>query len=307
MMRVFDLFWSTVGLALLSPLFLLVAAAIKMGDGGPVFFRQERIGQDGQAFHILKFRTMSMGSDRAGLPITVGQDARITRVGQRLRSWKIDELPQLVNVFRGEMSLVGPRPEVPRYVALYNQDQAKVLLLRPGITDAASIAYRNENEVLRRTEDPEAFYIQNIMPNKIRINLQYAAHATVWTNFKVILATLGLLPPPVRVRQAGDLRAFDRMLLEAPVYLAIGDQPPIEVEAVNISIGGILLKPRPEIALSSTCNLTISHDDLDLVKVIIAGEVIRTDDQGLAIRFSQPMEAEAYKKIEISTRSIGPT
>ncbi len=298
MIRLFDLFWSSVGLVFLSPLFLFVAVAIKLGDGGPVFFKQERVGQNGHSFRILKFRTMTTGADRVGLPITVGQDARITRVGQWLRRWKMDEFPQLFNVLRGEMSLVGPRPEVPRYVAMYSEEQIKVLLLCPGITDAASIAYRHENEVLQQTGDPETFYIQNIMPNKIRINLQYAAHATVWTNFKVILATLGLLPPPVRVRQAGDLRAFDRIPLEAPTQLKSGDRPPSEVQPINISIGGIFLKLSPEIPVGSICELTIFPGGHEADKVIVEGVVIRTDGQGVAIRFSQPLEPETYKAIE---------
>jgi lipopolysaccharide/colanic/teichoic acid biosynthesis glycosyltransferase len=298
MLRLFDLFWSIVGLVLLSPLFLFVAVVIKLGDGGPVFFKQERIGQYGRPFRILKFRTMTLDADQLGLPITVSHDTRITRVGQWLRKWKMDEFPQLVNVLRGEMSLVGPRPEVPRYVALYNQEQARVLQLRPGITDAASIAYRSENEVLRRTEDPEAFYIENIMPNKIRINLHYAAHATAWTSFKIILATLGLLPPPVRVRQAGDLRAFDRSPLDAPTHLAVGNRPSYEVQPVNISIGGILLKPRPEVTVGSTCELTISPESRELDNVLVGGVVIRTDAQGVAIRFSQPLEQETYNIFE---------
>jgi len=306
-MRVFDLFWSSLGLAILSPLFLLVAAAIKLGDGGPVFFRQERIGRHGQPFRIIKFRTMTAGAERVGLPITVGQDARITGVGQWLRRWKVDELPQLINVLLGEMSLVGPRPEVPRYVALYDQEQSKVPLLRPGLNDAASIAYRSENEILRRTDNPEAFYIRHIMPNKIRINLQYATHATVWSNFKVILATLGMLPPPVRVREGGDLRAFDRILMEVPVRLLLEDHSASEVLSRNISIGGILLEPCKAILPGSSCKLIISKKDSDLDKLLVDGEVVRTDGEGMAIRFTQPLEPEAYLKIEESTRSVDPT
>ncbi|MDP1831452.1 MAG: sugar transferase [Geothrix sp.] len=298
MIRLFDIFCSGLGLALLSPLFLLVAAAIKLGDGGPVFFRQARVGWNGQPFRILKFRTMVVGSDRAGLPITVGHDSRITRAGTWLRKWKLDEFPQLVNVLRGEMSLVGPRPEVPRYVALYTEEQARVLLLRPGITDAASITYRRENDVLRRTEDPETFYIQNIMPNKIRINLEYAARATVWTNFKVILATLGVLPPPVRVRQAGDLRAFDRVPLGAPAHLVTGDLPSWEVHPTNISLGGILLKPGPSLPVGSVCELAISPGSHGVDQVATEGVVIRTDQQGTALRFSRPLEERMFKTIE---------
>jgi len=205
MVRCFDGLMALLGLVVLSPVLLLVAAVIKLGDRGPVFYAQQRVGQYGKPFWILKFRTMTAGADQQGPAITVSQDARITRVGTRLRAWKLDELPQLVNVLLGDMALVGPRPEVPRYVALYTQEQAQVLRLRPGITDAASIAYRGENDLLNGSQDPEAFYIQTILPDKIRINLDYAIRATFWTHIRIILATLGLLPPPVPVRQPGDL------------------------------------------------------------------------------------------------------
>lgn len=211
MVRAFDLFWSIAGLAVLSPLFLLVGALVKLADGGPVFYRQERIGRGGVPFRILKFRTMRTDADRVGTLITVGRDPRITPVGAFLRRWKIDELPQLVNVVRGEMGLVGPRPEVPRYVALYTPDQARVLRLRPGVTDVASIAYRYENDLLQGCPDPEAFYVQRILPDKIRINLEYAARASVWSNFKVILATLGLLSPPIAPVRPSEHSASGRM------------------------------------------------------------------------------------------------
>lgn len=298
MNRLFDLFCSTVGLVFLTPLFCVVAAIIKLSDGGPVFFKQVRVGQNGQHFHILKFRTMSPRAELAGLPITVGPDPRITRVGKWLRQWKIDEFPQLINVLRGEMGLVGPRPEVPRYVAFYTEAQAQVLLLRPGITDAASITYRCENEVLSRSENPETFYLENVMPNKIRINLEYAAKATLWTNFQVILATLGLLPPPVRVRQAGDLRAFDRIPFGGPVQVTTGDLPPSEEHPINISIGGILLRPGSSLAVGNVCDLTISPDSHGLDLLATEGVVIRTNDQGTAVRFSQPMKEGALKAIE---------
>jgi|GEM_PF-840821 len=300
MIRLFDLFWSIIGLLLLSPFFIIVAVAIKLGDGGPVLFKQVRVGRNRQHFRILKFRTMSMGEDQAGLPITVGQDARITRVGRWLRKWKIDEFPQLINVLRGEMGLVGPRPEIPRYVSFYSEEQARVLSLRPGITDAASIAYRSENEVLGRSEDPETFYIQNIMPNKIRINLEYAPHATVWTNLKIILATLGMLPPPVRVRPAGDLRAFDRDSLGVPVHLSIGHTHPSEAQPLNISIGGILLQSQSNLSVGRVCNLTISHENPDLEPILVEGVVIRIDDQGTAVRFSRPLKEKEFRSIKKS-------
>ena len=166
--RLFDLFWSALGLALLSPLLLLVALAVKAEDGGPVFFRQVRIGRGGRPFGIWKFRTMVVDAERQGRSITVGQDPRITRIGRRLRATKLDEIPQLLNVLVGEMSLVGPRPEVPRYVDLYTESQRAILALRPGITDLASIKYRNESELLAEAENPDETYIQVLLPDKIR-------------------------------------------------------------------------------------------------------------------------------------------
>ncbi len=192
--RVFDLFWTIPGLVVLSPLFGVIALWIKLDDGGPVFFRQERVGQNGQLFRIWKFRTMVVDAEKRGRPLTVGRDPRITRAGYRLRRYKLDELPQLLNVLRGEMSLVGPRPEVPRYVALYTPEQRRVLDLMPGITDPASIRYRHENELLSQAEDPEKVYVEEIMPEKIRINLDYAQRATIWSDFWVILQTLGFVP-----------------------------------------------------------------------------------------------------------------
>ncbi len=200
--RFFDLFFTLPALLLLLPLFLVVALAIKLDDRGPVFFLQERVGHKGRMFLLWKFRTMipagpapAAASDPAAAapspptpPLTVGEDPRITRAGRRLRRTKIDELPQLINVLKGEMSLVGPRPEVPRYVALYNEEEKPVLELVPGITDPASIKYRRESELLARSPEPEKTYIE-----KIRINLDYARRATLFTDFKVILTTLRLV------------------------------------------------------------------------------------------------------------------
>lgn len=191
--RVFDLFWTVPGLIILSPVFLCIALWIKLDDGGPIFFKQERVGQSGQLFRIWKFRTMVVDAEKHGRQLTVGRDPRITRAGYWLRKFKLDELPQLLNVLRGEMSLVGPRPEVPRYVALYTPEQRKVLDLVPGITDPASIRYRNESELLALSDNPEHTYITEIMPEKIRLNLAYAQQATVWRDFKVILQTLGII------------------------------------------------------------------------------------------------------------------
>lgn len=201
--RTFDLFWSVLGLVVLSPVLALVALAVKLEDGGPVFFRQIRIGIGGRAFRIWKFRTMVVDAERQGRSITVGQDPRITRVGARLRDSKLDEIPQLVNVLVGEMSLVGPRPEVPRYVELYSEAQRAILALRPGITDLASIKYRNESDLLAEAENPDETYVQILLPDKIRLNLAYASRAGIWSDFLVILATLRLFPV-ARIRGGGD-------------------------------------------------------------------------------------------------------
>lgn len=195
MRRLFDLLGAALGLAALLPAFLLIACFIKLSGRGPVFYRQTRVGRGGRLFKIWKFRTMVVDADQAGRLLTVGADPRITRPGAWLRRWKVDELPQLINVLTGEMGFVGPRPEVPRFVDLYTVEQRKVLDLRPGITDLASIAYRDENSLLEGQEDPEAYYIHTVLPEKIRMNLAYAAHANLWRDFKVVLATLGLLDP----------------------------------------------------------------------------------------------------------------
>ena len=190
MKRLFDLCWTLPGLLVLWPAFLVIALLIKLDDGGLVFFRQVRVGRSGRAFRVWKFRTMIAHAEQLGAPLTVGEDPRTTRFGRWLRRSKLDELPQLFNVLAGEMSLVGPRPEVPRYVALYSPDQRRVLDLMPGITDPASIAYRHENDLLARAPDPERHYISVILPAKIRINLDYAARATRWTDLVVLLDTL---------------------------------------------------------------------------------------------------------------------
>jgi lipopolysaccharide/colanic/teichoic acid biosynthesis glycosyltransferase len=193
--RLFDVGATIAGLFVLWPVLLIVALLIKLDDGGSVFFRQERVGRAGRAFRVWKFRTMVPDAERRGGALTVGDDPRTTRVGRWLRDSKVDELPQLFNVLAGEMSLVGPRPEVPRYVARYSADQRRVLDLVPGITDPASIAYSRESELLARAADPERYYVTAVMPDKIRINLTYAAHANRWTDLKVVLETLGHLRP----------------------------------------------------------------------------------------------------------------
>ena len=188
--RACDVTGALLGLAVLWPLLLVIGGAIAVEDGWPVLFRQERVGRDGRSFRLWKLRTMVRGAEQRGRQITVGADPRITRVGRWLRAMKLDELPQLVNVLRGEMSLVGPRPEVPRYVALYTPAQRAVLALTPGITDPASLRYYDESRVLDGAEDPERLYVDQIMPEKIRVNLEYAARATAWSDVVVVLATV---------------------------------------------------------------------------------------------------------------------
>ncbi|HEY3379146.1 MAG TPA: sugar transferase [Armatimonadota bacterium] len=187
--RCFDLFWFGLGLLVIWPFLLLTVIIIKLDDGGPVFFRQERVGFRGRPFRMWKFRTMVVNAEALGRAITVGRDPRITRAGHWLRKTKLDELPQLFNVLSGEMSLVGPRPEVPRYVALYTLEQQRVLDVFPGITDPASIKYRDENQVLAQAADPDRTYIEDVMPEKIRINLAYAERASVAGDFGIILQT----------------------------------------------------------------------------------------------------------------------
>jgi len=201
--RALDLVGAGVGVVLLAPLFALVAVAIKAGDGGPVFYRQRRVGRNGREFRIWKFRTMVVDAERAGPPLTAGEDPRVTRVGAVLRRFKVDELPQLLNVLVGEMSLVGPRPEVARYIAYYTPNERLILRHVPGITDPASLAYADEAALLAGAGDPERVYLRQIMPEKIRLSMRYARSATVLSDMMVILQTLHLLPrtePSPRLR-----------------------------------------------------------------------------------------------------------
>ena len=188
--RAMDIVLSACALAVLWPLLLLIALAIWIDDPGPVFYRQVRVGRNGKTFRIFKFRSMVMDADKKGLAITVGRDSRITRVGAVLRKTKLDELAQLLNVFLGQMSFVGPRPEVPKYVELYTPYQRQVLLVRPGITDYASIAYRNENNLLAGAPNPEAMYIEQIMPDKIELNMKYLREISPLADIRLILKTI---------------------------------------------------------------------------------------------------------------------
>lgn len=188
--RIFDFICSTLGLIVLSPVLLAIASKIKTGSDGPVFFRQIRVGKNNEEFEILKFRTMVVDAEKLGRQITVGNDNRITKIGAFLRKYKLDELPQLINVFKGDMSLVGPRPEVPRYVKLYNEEQRKVLEVKPGITDLASIRYRDENDLLGEAENPDDFYINTIMPDKLALNLEYINNNNIFVDIYIILKTI---------------------------------------------------------------------------------------------------------------------
>lgn len=188
--RAFDIVASGLGLLVLSPLFLVVAIWIKLDSPGPVFFRQVRVGRYNKDFRIFKFRTMRTGSDKGSQLTIGGRDPRVTRAGYWLRKFKIDELPQLINVFVGDMSLVGPRPEVRRYVDLYTPEQMHVLDVRPGITDAASIKFRNESEFLKQVDDPEKHYVEVLMPMKLDLYLQYVNYHSFKGDIRLILETL---------------------------------------------------------------------------------------------------------------------
>ena len=190
MIRFCDIVFSFIGLLLLSPLFLIVALWIVIDNPGPVFYRQQRVGKDNKDFELLKFRSMRGGADKNSL-ITIGnRDPRITRAGYYLRKYKLDELPQLWNVLIGDMSLVGPRPEVRKYVDLYTEEQRKVLSVRPGITDYASIEYIDENSLLAQSKNPDKTYIEEIIPAKIALNMRYIAHQTIGEYLKIIFLTI---------------------------------------------------------------------------------------------------------------------
>lgn len=193
MKRLFDIVASGCGLIVLSPVFLILAIWIKLDSPGPVFFRQVRVGRGNRDFRIFKFRSMRVGSDKGSLVTIGGHDPRITRSGYFIRKFKLDEFPQLINVFVGDMSLVGPRPEVRHYVDYWTPEQMHVLDVRPGITDPASIKFRNENELMEQAEDPEKYYIEVIMQEKIKLYLEYVQHHSFLGDIGLIFKTFWVI------------------------------------------------------------------------------------------------------------------
>lgn len=190
MKRLIDIGASVFGLFLLLPVFCVIALLIKLDSPGPVFFRQMRVGRHGREFRIHKFRTMFVGASGTTPPLTVGDDARITRIGRVLRQYKLDELPQLIDVLLGNMSLVGPRPEVPRYVARWDEHTRRILLsVRPGITDLASVQFRHESRLLAGSEDPENMYVHEIAPAKNRLAVYYIQNWSIWLDLKILYKT----------------------------------------------------------------------------------------------------------------------
>jgi len=190
MKRVFDIFFSFLGLFFLCPVLFFIADRIKKEDGGPIFYRGLRIGLHGKPFRIFKFRTMVIDADRRGGPSTADDDPRVTRVGKKLRKCKLDELPQLINVFLGDMSLVGPRPEVPHYVSMYTGEEKAILTVRPGITDWASLWNSDEGSILAGSSDPEKDYMEKIRPEKLRLQLKYVRERSLWIDCKIIWQTV---------------------------------------------------------------------------------------------------------------------
>jgi lipopolysaccharide/colanic/teichoic acid biosynthesis glycosyltransferase len=199
MKRLFDLLVAGSASLLLLPSIGLIALLIKREDDGPVLYNGTRVGKDGKLFKMHKFRTMVPNADQIGGPSTAGDDPRLTQIGRRLRKYKLDELPQLFNVLKGEMSLVGPRPEVPFYVDMYTPEEREVLRVQPGITDWASIRYRNEGEILRGSPDPEQAYMEKIRPGKIRLGLEYARGHTLWGDLQILAATVKAVFEPDRM------------------------------------------------------------------------------------------------------------
>lgn len=188
--RVFDILASGIGIIVLSPILIVIAIAIKCDSNGEILFKQKRVGMNEKTFNIFKFRTMVTNAEKLGKQITVGNDCRITKIGSFLRKYKLDELPQLFNVLLGDMSLVGPRPEVPRYVELYTDEQREVFKVRPGITDLASLKYSDENDILANIENPEEHYINVIMQDKLELNLEYIKKSNIFFDIYIIIKTI---------------------------------------------------------------------------------------------------------------------
>ena len=190
MKRLFDIVCSFFGLVILSPLFIFLSLLVGLSSRGGVFYKQQRVGLNGRDFTLYKFRSMATGSDKKGLLTVGGKDSRITKAGYFIRKYKLDELPQLFNVLKGDMSFVGPRPEVRKYVDMYSEEQRRVLSVRPGITDIASMKYRNENDLLAKAENPEQYYIDVIMPDKLALNLNYIDTRNFFRDIKLIFRTI---------------------------------------------------------------------------------------------------------------------
>jgi len=188
--RIFDFIASLIGLILLSPFLVIIGVLVKISDKGPVFYRSKRVGQNFKPFYLLKFRTMVVNAEELGPSITKGGDQRITKIGKFLRKTKLDELPQLWNVIKGELSLVGPRPEVEKYISFYKDDYKEILKIKPGITDYAAIKFRNEEEILAKFEDVEKAYIENVLPAKIKLYKTYLGEIGFLTDLKIIFKTL---------------------------------------------------------------------------------------------------------------------
>lgn len=193
MKRAFDIAASSIGLLILSPLFAIMAIWIKTDSEGPVFYKQVRVGRGNRDFKIFKFRSMKVGADKGSLISIGNEEQRVTRPGKFIRKYKLDEFPQLINVLIGDMSFVGPRPEVRHYVNYWTEEQMEVLSIRPGITDPASIRFRNESEILGKVDDPEKYYIENVMQEKLAMNLEYIRHNTIWNDIKIIFKTFSAI------------------------------------------------------------------------------------------------------------------
>lgn len=191
--RLFDIIFAGLGLVFLLPIFLMMSLMIKWGSKGPVFYRGQRVGRFGKIFRIYKFRTMIVNAEKIGASSTADDDPRLTKTGKFLRKYKLDELPQLINILKGEMSFVGPRPQVAWAVKLYSQKESALLRLRPGITDFASLEFPNEGEILRNSQNPDKDYLEKIHPEKMRLALQYLKEQSLWTDFKIILKTLKII------------------------------------------------------------------------------------------------------------------